>query len=240
MMPHYKNNCLVCGAELKYTTNYFPVTCVFCGKRYDTNVQCVQGHYICDSCHSLPSSEFIARFCITSEMKDPIEQAITLMRDSRIAMHGSEHHFLVPAVLLSAYYNVKGNRSTKEEKIKIAQKRAANVLGGFCGFYGDCGAAVGVGIFISIITGATPLSIKEWQLSNLATGRSLITIAENGGPRCCKRNTILALQGAAEFVKEQFSITLPINSTLRCEFSSLNKQCLKEKCRFYPENEVIG
>jgi hypothetical protein len=233
-MLRYKNNCLICGAELKYTSAYRPVTCALCKQKFDTNVQCLQGHYVCDACHSLPASDFIARFCITSELTDPVKQAIMVMRNELIAMHGPEHHFLVPAVLLSAYYNVTDNQPIKEEKIKIAQKRAANVLGGFCGFYGDCGAAVGVGIFISVMTGATPLSINEWRLSNLATGRSLITIAENGGPRCCKRNTMLALQGAIEFVKEQFGVTLPVNGTIRCEFTGLNKQCIKEKCKFYP------
>jgi hypothetical protein len=232
-MLRHKANCLICGSELKYTTAYRPVVCALCGQKFEANVQCVQGHYICDDCHSLPANEFIARFCIASELKDPVEQAVALMRDSRIAMHGPEHHFLVPAVLLSVYYNVTGNQTAKEEKIKIAQKRAANVLGGFCGFYGDCGAAVGVGIFISVMTGATPLSIKEWRLSNLATGKSLITIAENGGPRCCKRNSFLAIYEAGEFVKEQFGITLPINGTVKCEFTDLNKQCIKEKCRFY-------
>jgi len=121
-MPHYKNNCLFCGAELEYNRDYKQATCVLCGQRFDTNVQCVHGHYVCDACHSLPASEFILRFCITSESKDPMAQAIALMRNPSVAMHGPEHHFLVPAVLLSAYYNVKGNRSTKEEKIKIAQR----------------------------------------------------------------------------------------------------------------------
>ena len=235
-MLRHKANCLICGSELKYTTAYRPVICALCGQKFDANVQCIQGHYICDACHSLPANDFIARFCIASELKDPVEQAVALMRDSRIAMHGPEHHFLVPAVLLSVYYNVMGNQTAKEEKIKIAQKRAANVLGGFCGFYGDCGAAVGVGIFISVMTGATPLSTKEWRLSNLATGRSLITIAENGGPRCCKRNSFLAIYEAGEFVKEQFGVALPVNDTVKCEFTDLNKQCIKEKCLYYKEN----
>ena len=131
--------------------------CAICGQEYDSNVSCEQGHFVCDSCHSLPANDFIARFCIASNAKNPIEQAITLMRDPRIKMHGPEHHFLVPAVLLSAYYNVTGETDKKEEKINLAQKRAISVLGGFCGYQGDCGAAVGVGIFVSVKTGSTPL-----------------------------------------------------------------------------------
>ena len=148
-------------------------------------------------------------------------------------MHGPEHHFLVPAVLLSAYYNVTGEEDKKEEKINLAQKRAANVLGGFCGFYGDCGAAVGVGIFISVLTGSTPLSTKEWRLSNLGTAHSLLAIAEKGGPRCCKRNSFIAIQEAVKFVKENFNVTLSISNDVKCDFNHLNKECIKEKCPFY-------
>ena len=232
MMPH-KVNCLVCGAELKYENGYRPMKCALCGQEYDANVACEQGHFICDACHSLPANDFIARFCIASKSKNPIEQANILMRDSRVKMHGPEHHFLVPAVLLSAYYNVNGETDEKEDKIKLALKRAANILGGFCGSHGDCGAAVGVGIFISVMTGSTPLSIKEWRLSNLATGRSLITIAEQGGPRCCKRNSFLAIREATKFVQENFEVTLLTSNDIKCDFSHLNKECIKEKCLFY-------
>jgi hypothetical protein len=151
-------------------------------------------------------------------------------------MHGPEHHFLVPAVLLSAYYNVTGEKDKKEEKIRLAQKRAISVLGGFCGYQGDCGAAVGVGIFVSVMTGSNPLSTNEWRLSNLATGRSLITIAEHGGPRCCKRNSFLAILEATKFVQENFKVALPTSIDITCDFNHLNKECIKEKCLFYVSN----
>jgi hypothetical protein len=33
--------------------------------------------------------------------------ALNLMKNPQIKMHGPEHHFLVPAVLLAAYYNTQ-------------------------------------------------------------------------------------------------------------------------------------
>ena len=84
-------------------------------------------------------------------------------------MHGPEHHFLVPAVLLSAYYNKKKYSRKKEDKIKEARKRVKKILGGVCGSHGICGATVGTVIFISLITNATPLSEKERKLSNQIT-----------------------------------------------------------------------
>lgn len=148
-------------------------------------------------------------------------------------MHGPEHHFLVPAVLLAGYFNVMRNYEEKERTIKKARERADNILGGFCGFYGNCGAAVGTGIFVSLITKATPLSIEEWRLSNLITSRSLATIANNGGPRCCKRNSYLAIIEAGKFLVEYFGTKIEVGSQLECEFSSLNKECKQNNCPFF-------
>lgn len=164
-----------------------------------------------------------------------MELALTLMRNPRIKMHGPEHHFLVPAVLLAAYYNSKKEYGEKATKIRMAKKRASQILGGFCGFYGNCGAAVGTGIFVSLVTGATPLSVAEWKLANLVTAKSLLTIAEHGGPRCCKRTTFLAILEAADFAKENLGVDFKINKELKCEFYPLNKECLRQNCPFHPK-----
>jgi len=138
-------------------------------------------------------------------------------------------------VLLAAYYNTKGDPKTKKVKLKEAFKRAGNVLGGFCGFYGNCGAGVGTGIFLSLITDSTPLSTDGWRMSNLMTAQSLMTIAEHGGPRCCKRDTFLAIHEATQFLKENFDISLDTSPQIECQFSALNKECLELKCPFYPK-----
>jgi len=229
----HKVNCLVCGAELEYEEKYSKLRCFFCREEYESNVKCIEGHFVCDECHSLPANEVISHFCINSKSKDPIELAVSLMKNPKVAMHGPEHHFLVPAVLLSSYYNLKTDSSVKEEKIKIAQKRANNILGGFCGYYGACGAAVGTGIFISLITEANPLSRHEWKLSNLITAKSLFSVANIGGPRCCKRVAFLSIIEAVDFLHENFGTTLPVNKNIKCEFSSLNKECIEDDCPFY-------
>ena len=226
-------NCLVCGAGLKYEDNYTKTRCHFCQEEFESNVMCINGHFICDKCHSSPANEVISQVCIDSESKDPIEIALGIMRHPKVAMHGPEHHFLVPAVLLSAYYNLKSEPDLKERRIKSAQRRARNILGGFCGYYGDCGAAVGTGIFISLITRANPLSKDEWKLSNLMTARSLFAVANIGGPRCCKRTSFLSLIEASAFLREHFSMALPVSKNVKCEFNSLNKECLADDCPFY-------
>jgi hypothetical protein len=233
MTELYKSNCLVCGEELVYIDQSQKMECFYCGQFHDSNASCGAGHFICDTCHSLPSTELIKQFCINTELLDPIEMAKILMRDERIKMHGPEHHFLVPAVLLAAYFNTIGKKEAKSEKIEQARKRAQNVLGGFCGFYGTCGAAVGTGMFISLVTGATPLSKDEWMLSNLMTSRSLKQIAELGGPRCCKRDTFLAINAAVFFLVENMNVQIKSKQKIVCEFSQFNQECKETDCPFY-------
>jgi hypothetical protein len=92
---------------------------------------------------------------------------------------------------------------------------------------------VGTGIFVSLITEATPLSQREWRLSNLMTSRSLLAVANSGGPRCCKRDSFLSIIEAAKFLREHFDVDLPLTRDVKCEFNHLNLECLADECRFY-------
>ena len=201
-------------------------------------MRCVEGHFICDDCHRLPAEDLIETTCLETNVVDPLLLAISLMRHPALKMHGPEHHFLVPAVLLTSYSVVTGEREALGGRLKRARERAAMVKGGSCGTHGACGAAIGAGIFVSIITGATPLSRREWMISNLMTARSLHEIALAGGPRCCKRNTYIAILAAVSFVSEEWEVALPVKSDILCEFSDLNRECRKTECTFYPCGNV--
>ena len=86
---------------------------------------------------------------------------------------------------------------------------------------------------MSLVTGATPLSDTERKLSNMITAECLRVIAENGGPRCCKRESFWAIITAVEFVQREFGVVLPIELPPPCPFTSLNSECIRERCRFY-------
>lgn len=229
----HKTGCLICGAELVYLPQTEPLTCQYCRQPFSADVRCAGGHFICDACHSQSADDFILQQCLASQTTNPFALAIELMDSPFVKMHGPEHHFLVPAVLLTAYYNRTGAPEQKARQLPRARQRAEKVPGGFCGSHGNCGAAVGTGIFISLITGATPLAEKEWQLSNRMTARSLTAIADHGGPRCCKRDSYLALSEAAIFLAEQFSVQLDGGAEIRCHFSALNAECRQSDCPYF-------
>ena len=228
-----KSNCLLCGSPLVYSLESWIRTCELCKGQFESEAACGQGHFVCNTCHSSSANELIEAVCVHSTSTKPVEMAISLMNAPSISMHGPEHHFLVPAVLLATYYNQIGNTQEKERKIKVARQRAGNVLGGFCGFYGACGAGVGTGIFISLITDSTPLSQETWGLANQMTAESLRCIGALGGPRCCKRDTFMALKTAKKFVRQKFQVTLDVPDSITCEFNEFNQECLEEKCPFH-------
>lgn len=152
-----------------------------------------------------------------------------------LPMHCPPHHFMVPAVLLTACAREEELPRERLEKMLLeADKRSKKVLGGFCGNYGNCGAGVGVGIFLSIYTGTSPLSTESWQWVNEATGRSLLRIASVEGPRCCKRNGFLAFEEAVEIIRERLGISLAKPGRITCHYYKKNKECKKEKCPYYP------
>ncbi|MGC4113945.1 MAG: DUF5714 domain-containing protein [Myxococcales bacterium] len=228
-----KSGCLVCGAALEYAQERSARTCALCDLEATADASCAAGHFVCDRCHKKGALDVIESVCRASAETDPIALANQLMKSPSFHMHGPEHHFLVPAVLLTATCNASNRAADKEKLLKEARRRSDAVLGGFCGFWGACGAAVGVGIFFSVATGATPLSTKEWRLSNEATARVLSQVAKLGGPRCCKRDTFVSLEGAAALTREALGIELAPAGKIVCRFSAQNRECLKTECPYF-------
>ena len=229
------DGCLICSAELEYLTSQKNMNCSICGKEFESNAACKNGHFVCDSCHHMDGMDYIFTYCLNSSSINPVEMATAIMLNPNIKMHGPEHHFLVPAVMITAYLNKTGNPESIPDKLKVARSRAKNILGGFCGFYGSCGACMGNGVFMSVILDSTPLSTNEWKLANLLTSESLREVAMHGGPRCCKRDTYLSLEKAVEFVKDNLNTELEA-SEISCGFYHRNKECLIKECPYYPKD----
>ncbi|MCX6230521.1 MAG: DUF5714 domain-containing protein [Bacteroidetes bacterium] len=229
----HKSGCLICGNEIVYLQSNEISKCVYCNNEFNINERCEDGHYICDKCHSSGAMDIISAYCLQTASINPVEIANIIMKHPAVKMHGPEHHFLLPAVMLSVYYRITGNTEVLPLKLEKARKRSEMIPGGFCGSHGNCGAAVGSGILMSLITEATPLSKNEWQLSNMATAKSLYSIAMHGGPRCCKRDIYLSIIETTQFVNENFKTAIPVDTVISCEFYKFNKECLFKECVFY-------
>lgn len=236
-MNNPQNNCFICLSELIYTSVQKKANCHYCKKEFVTEVQCKKGHFVCDDCHSMDGNRVILVTTINNKGTDPFELAIEIMKNPAIKMHGPEHHFLVPAVLLSTYLNLRKKKHLKEELIKKAYTRAKKVPGGFCGTHGSCGAGLGLGIFFSIIKETTPLSVESWAEIHEITAKALLEIGRSGGPRCCKRDTFIALNLAIHEAQNTYHKYLDRHKEVQCNFSKNNKQCLKMKCKFFKKDK---
>lgn len=228
-------SCLVCGEELRYFESGREMECLYCHKKFLSNASCKNGHYICDECHGKKAIEGIKRICKENHSSDPLVIAIELMQNPFVHMHGPENHVLVGSSLLTAYANA-GGKLNLDEALEEMAKRGSQIPGGVCGFWGCCGAASSTGIFVSIVTGTTPLSGDSWGLSNQMTSAALAAIGEVGGPRCCKRNAFLAIEQAVKFCKEHLGVEMKVSSETVCSFSRNNRECIGKRCPYNPVN----
>lgn len=225
--------CVLCGDDLLKLENKLINRCDFCGKTGKISHECKSMHMICEDCMRIPVTEYIEAACLNYKGIDPIELAVQIMNSPVIKMHGSEHHFIVPAVLLSCVHNLKKTEENLKDKLAKALDRALAETPNKCAYHGgSCGAAFGTGVFLSIYLGRELYDEDEWSVSTSIVADSLKKVAEHGGPRCCKRDTYFALMASAEFLRDKFAVVLPI-SEAKCTFSHRNHSCGKEECDFY-------
>lgn len=224
--------CLICKAPLEYLDADEEMECAICHKKQHSKTRCVTGHFVCDECHTSGMDQILS-VCFDSKSKNPMEILEEMMSLPACHMHGPEHHTMVGSALLTAYKNAGGELDL-ETALYEMQKRGKQVPGGACGFWGACGAGVSTGMYISIALKATPLAKEAWGLSNQMTARALDAIGKHGGPRCCKRDSYLAIMEAASFTKEHLGIHMVIDNIVCSRFHK-NNQCLQKACPFYPK-----
>ena len=226
------NNCGVCARPLVYATESVTKTCAVCGKQGKTNIYCPAGHYVCDACHSKAAIEVLKQVLNTTKSTDPAEIIEQVMAHPSVPMHGPEHHTIVPAAIITAVRNA--GYPIPEGAIEKAIERASKVPGGWCGLYGDCGAGVGVGIAVSVLTNATPLTGKQRTLALGATSFALSRMLDNQ-PRCCKRASRIAVEVAVDYLNDKLGIKLDKSRRIACTYTIRNQQCAKAECPYYPK-----
>ena len=224
-----KEECLICKAPLVYLTQDEIMECAICHKQERSKTRCVEGHYVCSECHT-QGMDSIFGLCLSETSRDPGVILEKMMSMPFCHMHGPEHHVMVGAALLTAYKNA-GGALELPKALQEMYSRGKAVPGGACGFWGACGAGVSAGQFIAIATGSTPLAVEPWGLSNQMTAKALESIGKVGGPRCCKRDSYLAVQAAIDFAAEHLHVqmekTVPV-----CSRSGQNNQCIGKRCPF--------
>ncbi|MEM3546641.1 MAG: DUF5714 domain-containing protein [Candidatus Bathyarchaeia archaeon] len=181
---------------------------------------------------------------LAAREKDPVimfERVIDELRglwnlSPRMPVSGPWHHAIVPGVLIASLRN-NGYPFTDED-VEEALKRGSLVPAAACGFLGACGAAVGLGIAVSIITKATPYHDKERSLTLKYSAEAITLVARHGGPHCCRLASYVVILHAVRVFEKEFGYKLstpsPGGLVGRCTLWKENPVCLMERCMFNP------
>lgn len=220
--------CAVCGGNLEQVDA--SAVCTFCGSESAARYLCAAGHHICEDCQLADWPHVVERVCEGSRETDPSVIVNLIMKHPMAVMHSPQHHIIVAPAVLAALRN-SGRQPLKPGRLASAIERTQGIPLGACGTRGECGAAVSVGALVSILTGATFQKDRERSLALQATAETLLTIAQAGGPRCCKQSVYLSLETASRFLKRELDIDLPVEPG--CEFAARNDACKKERCKYY-------
>lgn len=237
--PHKVSlTCPLCGAAKRAFDEGTASECGVCGRTFEADAICANGHCVCPLCRQKAARADIVQACLSSKETDPYALMLDLMRLPATAMHGPEHHLLLPAALLTALCNVKA-RTDLAALLEEADRRSLQVPGGACGHWGICGAAIGAGIFSSLLLQSSPFAESAWKACGQLTSKCGDSISEQGGPRCCKRDCFTALPEATDFSNQMFGTDFPAPDDIVCSFFLNNRECKGVRCRFFPGGGAV-
>ena len=168
----------------------------------------------------------------TEEGTDPAEIFRHMARKDFVRMHGPEHHILDGAAILTAFRNAGGAIDLDAALQSILQE-GLRMPGAMCGLWGVCGAIASIGAALAILDGTGPLSEDgSWGEHMAYTSEAIREMGRVNGPRCCKRDAMLAFRNAVAYINSHYDVTLTYEEK-PCEFSERNEQCIRERCPFY-------
>lgn len=224
------SGCIVCGAELQYLLSAVETPCALCGRRLITRSRCAEGHFVCDQCHGGDYLQFLHSALAQATQTDPVALFLALRNAYPFPVHGPEHHALVPAAFLVAYHNAHGMPGW--EAIWEAVQTGAQLVGGSCASWGACSAALGIGVAYGTILEATPLTGDERGRAQQVVAAILQRIAALRAPRCCRRESLIALQIGCELSAQLLPHGLSADDPPECDQVWANDECLGADCPF--------
>lgn len=179
---------------------------------------------------------WIHETCLTWRGEDPAALLEALMSDERCAAFGPVHHFLVGASLMTcAWPMARHDGAGLSEALAELDSRAVCVPGATCAKWGMCGAAASCGMAFAVLAGNAPLCSEGWSEGQLMVSEVLAAIARAGSPRCCKRDSRIAVRTAVPWLNDYFGTGLRVEGTGPvCTVADRNKVCLGCGCPYFP------
>ena len=225
---------MVCGQALIYRQHGEVVRCGQCGCEAQSAVICPAGHYICDACHSDSSVKRLPELARATTAQAPEDILEELIRLPGLPMHGPEHHAMAGLALLLA--SERAGVKLPGDYIEETIRRSMQIPGGTCGYHGACGGAVSMGVAVSIITGATPVTGLARGMAHRATAMALLNCGDNEA-RCCKRALRITVSTGRGFFAEELGINFPLPVGRHfCTDIARNRECARGQCPYFNIN----
>jgi ubiquinone/menaquinone biosynthesis C-methylase UbiE len=226
----FSKDCRVCGSPLTYLENDREKKCAFCGIVKMANAVCEKDHFVCDACHGENAVNIVRQICMNTDETDMINLLNIIRNHPAIPLHGPEHHFIVPGVIVATYRNL--GETVTEEDIITAIDRGKTIPGGVCAFWGGCGAALGAGAAFAVLLKGNPVKAPERKIVQKITNAISSEINQVEAARCCQRETWTALKTAAALSKKYLPVCLKADGKTHCAQQSKNKECIGKGCPY--------
>lgn len=156
-----------------------------------------------------------------------------LMADENCPAFGPAHHALVGAALLACSWRSVGKGELGDALDELFD-RASCVPGAACAKWGVCGAAASCGMAFAVLSGNAPLKKVGWGEGQCMVAQILAAIADAGAPRCCKRDSRIAVRVASSWFNDQLHAGLVESEpVLGCAVCKQNSACLGSGCPFF-------
>lgn len=178
--------------------------------------------------------DWARELCLQSTSTCPSELVEELMAAPECPAFGPVHHFLAGASLLTCVANADGDEGLAAKLDELAA-RSSNVPGGACARWGACGAALSCGMALAIELDNAPLKEDGWSDTQTMVAELLHAIALAGAPRCCKRDTRIAVSEATSWFSLVLGVKLEslMEEDIVCRVSDQNSVCLGGKCPYF-------
>ena len=178
---------------------------------------------------------------LASTSTAPAELLEEVMADPRCPAFGPLHHFIVGATLLACWHNAEAapNREVLlRADLEEMAARSSYVPGATCARWGVCGAAASAGMAYAIVSDNAPLREEGWQEGQLMVSELLALIARSGSPRCCKRDSRVAVAAAVPHFNAIGGPQMRETDVVpTCATFPQNSACMGADCPFYPRNK---
>jgi len=224
--------CLVCGAGLAAVNAApaGPAPCALCGASGAVAERCTAGHAVCEACLAGPGAAVVERTCAASEEHDPVALALRLLRHPRLSLGPGDHDLLVPAVLVAAWSNVRGEGAARAARVRQARVRSEPPVPSGRALARGQGAAAGAGTFVAVVAVAAG-GAADGALVDRMVARARFIIGEGDDTLCVRRNALVAVLAAARFARDGLGAELPARG-LACERAGKNPSCVGAGCPF--------